>query len=329
MPVYDELKNKKEKNTAYIFIGRALNFSSHDITELLDYAALGNYVFIAASDFSGELMDTLNLKTSNRFGLVSLDSSFVNFTNPFLKSQKNFSYRSPYLEQYFTSLDTIHTIVLGRTNLNKVNFVKIPIGNGAFFIHASPVCFSNYFILKGNNAEYTAKALSYIPAEVTSIFWDEYYKRTKSISLSPLRFLLGNEYLTWALRIALSTLILYVLFGSKRKQRIIPVIESLQNSTLYFVNTVGKLYFNQHDNRDIAVKKINYFLEFVRTNFYLSTTQLDLSFQEALSKKTTLPRDDIKGLIWTIREIDESSSISDVLLLELNQKIDNFYKNAR
>jgi hypothetical protein len=273
-------------------------------------------------------MDTLNLKTSNRFGLARLDTSFVNFTNPLLKSINNFTYRSPYFEQYFTSFDTVHTIVLGTTNLNKVNFVKIPVGNGAFFIHTSPVCFSNYFVLKGDNAEYTARALSYIPAGVTSVFWDEYYKRTQSGSLNPLRFLLSNEYLKWAYRIALFTLILYVLFGSKRRQRIIPVMEPLQNSTLDFVNTVGKLYFNQHDNRDIAVKKINYFLEFVRTNFYLSTTQLNLSFQDALAKKTSLPREDIIGLIWIIQEIEQNSRISDVLLLELNQKIDNFYKNA-
>ena len=329
LPVYDELKNKKAKNTAYFIFGHNLNLSSHDITALLNYAAEGNYVFIAARAFSEELMDTLNLKTSNRFGLAGIDSSFVNFTNPLLKSNKSFSYRSPYFEQYFTSLDTVRSIVLGRTNLNKVNFVKIPIGKGAFFMHSSPVCFSNYFLLKGNNAEYASKALSYIPTGVTSIFWDEYYKRPQYESISPFRFLYSNVYLRWGFRIALFTLILYVLFGSKRRQRIIPVMEPLRNSTLDFVNTIGKLYFNQHDNRDIAVKKINYFLEFVRTNFYLSTTQLNFSFQDALAKKTSLPREDINSLIWIIQEIDQSASISDIQLQDLNQKIDNFYKNAR
>jgi len=182
--------------------------------------------------------------------------------------------------------------------------------------------------LKDNNAEYTAGALSYIPAGVSAIFWDEYYKQVHSPSLNPFRFLLSDNHLKWAYWIALSTLILYVWFGSKRRQRIIPVMEPLRNSTLDFVNTVGKLYFNQHDNRNIAIKKINYFLEFVRTNFYLSTTLLNSALQDALAKKAYLSKEEIGDLFGAIQEVDQSASVSDRLLLELNKKIDNFYINA-
>jgi hypothetical protein len=328
LPIYDLASDNKKNNTAYFLVDPFLNLSAADANQLLDYAASGNYVFLAASDFSAGLMDTLHIKTANRFGFVRADTSWVNFTNPVLRSSNGYSFHSPYIEEYLTSFDTSRSIVLGRTNGQAVNFIKMPVGQGAFFIHTSPVCFSNYFILRNNNAEYTAAALSYIPNDVSAIYWDEYYKRGSTQSGNPFRFLLRNKFLKWTYWIAIVSLVLYVWFGSKRKQRIIPVIEPLRNSTLDFVETVGKLYYEQHDNRNIALKKINYFLEFVRTNFYLSTTLLNESFQDSLAKKTALPKQAIAELIWTIQEVNQSQTISDGLLLNLNNKIDNFYVKA-
>ena len=106
-------------------------------------------------------------------------------------------------------------------------------------------------------------------------------------------------------------------------------MEPLRNSTLDFVNTVGKLYFNQHDNRNIAVKKINYFLEYIRTNLFLSTGILNTAFEDALAKKTGLPREEIADLIRILQEVDHNQSISDLILLELNKRIDKFYLNLR
>ncbi|MEJ7677787.1 MAG: hypothetical protein WKG06_07955 [Segetibacter sp.] len=65
----------------------------------------------------------------------------------------------------------------------------------------------------------------------------------------------------------LAGLLLYVLFEMKRRQRIIPVITPLKNSTLDFVKTVASVYYNEKDNNGIADKKVNYFLEFVRSRF--------------------------------------------------------------
>jgi hypothetical protein len=328
LPPIDLTGDNKKNKTAYFLIDPYLNLSSDDCDQLLEYAACGNYVFIAANDFSISLMDSLHIRTSNRFGLFRADTSRVNFTNPILRSENDYSFHSPYIEEYLTAFDTARSIVLGRTNRQAINFIKVSVGEGAFFINTSPVCFSNYFILRNNNAEYTGKALSYIPDGVSAIYWDEYYKRGSTESNNPFRFLLRNRFLRWSFWIALVSLVLYVWFGSKRKQRIIPLIEPLQNNTLDFVETVGKLYYEQHDNRNIALKKINYFLAFVRTNFYLSTILLNESFEDSLAKKTALPKQAIAELIRIIQEVNQSQSISDGLLLNLNNRIDNFYVKA-
>jgi hypothetical protein len=51
---------------------------------------------------------------------------------------------------------------------------------------------------------------------------------------TPLRFFLTNDFLRWALRLSVFGLILYILFEMKRRQRVIPVITPLRNSTVRF-----------------------------------------------------------------------------------------------
>src|ERR1035437_883795 len=57
LPIYDLASDNKKNNTAYFLVDPFLNLSAADANQLLDYAASGNYVFLAASDFSAGLMD--------------------------------------------------------------------------------------------------------------------------------------------------------------------------------------------------------------------------------------------------------------------------------
>ena len=56
--------------------------------------------------------------------------------------------------------------------------------------------------------------------------------------------------------IALLSIILFIFFNAKRRQRIIPIIEPLVNSTVDFTKTIGNLYFQQNNNADLINKKI-------------------------------------------------------------------------
>jgi hypothetical protein len=180
-----------------------------------------------------------------------------------------------------------------------------------------------------NNKEYTAKALSYIPGGVTKIYWDEFYKLGSAAATTPLRFFLSNEFLLWALRLSVIALVLYILFEMKRRQRVIPVITPLRNSTLEFVKTVSNVYFNQKDNNSIANKKINHFLEFIRNRFYLSTQQLNEDFITQLSRKSGVARANIDDIFRLINDSNAGYAVNDKYLLTLNQQIDNFYKQVR
>jgi hypothetical protein len=329
LPVYNQINNREGKNTAYLLIEPELDLTAADINELLNYVVNGNYLFITSGSFSKSILDSFKIKISRRLDLLGKDSVSINFSNPLLRTPKDYSFPRMTMDGYFSSLDTSRVVVLGTSGQNHINFIKIPYGEGALFIHASPLCFSNYFILKNNNAGYTAKALSYIPGNVTKIYWDEYYKMGQAGSQNPLRFILTNPYMRWAFRIAVLAIVLFIIFEMKRRQRIIPVIPPLQNTTLDFVRTVGNVYFNQHDNKNIAFKKINYFFEFIRSRFYLSTSQLNEEFINVLAKKSGIQVLEIEDLVKAIQDVNSSALVNDELLIYINKKIDIFYTHIK
>ncbi len=324
LPVYNQLNNFTDTNTAYILIEPAkLRLSSEDIQQLLDYVVTGNYVFIASAYVSDELMDSFKLATKTRFELLDKGSSTVNFKNPALRAEKNYAYQRMTLDRYFNKYDTVNSVVLGNNQFNDANFIKMPYGEGAFFIHPLPLCFSNDFLLTDENADYTAKALSYLPKNIHTLLWDEYYK-DESNTQTPFRYILSNQWLKLALYTGLLAIVLFVFFEMKRKQKIIPMIDPLRNSTLDFVQTVANVYFNKRDNKNIALKKISYFLESIRSGFNLPTNYLNEEFVAALSKKTGVTAEEITGLLQLIEVIQTEASVSDQQLLELNRQIDYF-----
>jgi hypothetical protein len=141
---------------------------------------------------------------------------------------------------------------------------------------------------------------------------------------SPLRFILSRTALAWAYGITIVSLLCYVLFEAKRRQRIIPVVSPPQNATLEFVDTIGRLYYQHGDHKNLAQKKITYFMESIRTRFYLKTGILDEEFVDRLSEKSNVEREQVKMLISLIRKISESDSVSEDMLIRLSDMIERF-----
>lgn len=329
-PAYNLLHDKDVQNAAYIVLSSAFGAGVADIKELLQFAEQGNHVFIATVKTNKLIMDTLGLSEKQYITLLTGDSTSMNFVNPALKAPSNYGYKRFSVDEYFSNLEKDDsTTVLGITHKSDPNFVKVTIGAGAFYIHSAPLTFSNYSMLTRNNHEYVAKALSYIPASVNTVYWDEYYKLGRTGPTTPLRFFLSNEWLRWALRLTIIALIIYVLFEMKRRQRIIPVIEPLKNTTLDFVKTVSAVYLSQKDNRSIAHNKIQYWLHYIRQRYYLQTNELNDEFVSLLSKRSGVEENEIQKVLTLIQDVQTNYNITDRMLLELNHRIDRFYISSK
>jgi hypothetical protein len=317
---------------SYIFINEQFSPDKLDTETLLEFIAKGNNVFIAAGNFSGPFADTFHIKTqdylfysfqNNDAGLDGqIDSISLHFVNPALKKNKDYAYKKGTIPYFFSSFDSSTAVILGMNNKNLVTFAKLNYGLGNIYISSTPYAFTNYNILLQDNSEYIESAFSYLSAG--NVIWDEYYKVGKGERESPLRFILSRTALAWAYGITIVSLLCYVLFEAKRRQRIIPVVSPPQNATLEFVDTIGRLYYQHGDHKNLAQKKITYFMESIRTRFYLKTGILDEEFVDRLSEKSNVEREQVKMLISLIRKISESDSVSEDMLIRLSDMIERF-----
>jgi hypothetical protein len=129
--------------------------------------------------------------------------------------------------------------------------------------------------------------------------------------------------------LALVSLLIFVLYEVKRRQRIIPVIKPLENSTVDFVNVVGQVYYERRDNINIARKKMQYFWAYARETYRIKTNRPGPEFVEELVNRTGVTVDIARELSGAFIFISTHDIVTDQELIRLNQLIEQFYNQSR
>ena len=122
------------------------------------------------------------------------------------------------------------------------------------------------------------------------------------------------------------SILLFMIFEAKRKQRIIPVIKPLTNTTLEFVATIGNLYYQRSDHKNIAEKKIQFFFDQIRNHYYLNTSHRDENFVNSLAGKSDNNSDSVRILLTLIDHILSTSYIDKKELITFNKALEKFWK---
>jgi len=328
LPVFNTLKDKHFKNTSYVFIAGKLKLDELDYKELIRFLREGNQVFIATYDLGKILQKGLKIKIQTHMSFDEKIKVPVSFVNPALDANHYYFLNKGLGQQYFSLLDTVRAVALGKNKKGEINFVKYNIGKGSLYILPNPQLLSNYNLIDPAGAEYAAKALSYLPASGAMIL-DENNTRGNISNTAILRVIFDHPPLAWAYIIAVGGLLLFVFFEMKRRQRIIPVIDPLINSSVEFVKVVGKVYYQQRDNRDIAEKKISYFLAYIRTAYRLKTMHTDAELAAAIIAQSGASEETVTELFKAINAINNKGKLSDNQLINLNKLIEKFHKQVQ
>lgn len=324
--VYNILKeNAGATGSSYLIIAPEIDLDETDYEQLVKYMQRGNQVFIAASRIKGVLLDTLQTSFSNNVYFRNGKKYAVNFSNPSLRRDIDYYFDKGVCEQYFAKIDTAKATVLSTRQGEEANFVRYGFGKGALYLLPNPELFSNYNLLREDGSEYASKALSYLP-KTNRLIWDEYFTRPDTDAESPLRVLFKYDQLRWAYYIALLSLIVFVLFEIKRRQRIIPIISPPKNTSVEFAETIGRVYYQQRNNKDIAEKKINYWLEYLRNKYRLRTIDINEEFKETLISRTGATVETIEAIFAELQYLKGGYLIGDQDLIRLNKAIEQFYK---
>ena len=337
-PAQDTRLPLRPQRANYLFINDNLALDETDALALLRFAASGNDVFIAAQDLSsagGLLRDSLGVDTQDLDrpthagpqGLPVPDSATLRFTNPALAGGR---YRLPGLavaQRIVVDSGRVGQTLATDEQAHAV-FVRLAYGRGHFYLCTVPLAFTNYFVLRPHTTGFAAGALAYLPARHT--YWDEYQKQGPMGEQSLLRVVLAHEPLRVAYYLSLAGALLFMLIEARRRQRIIPIVKPLPNTTLLFTRTVAGLYRQGRSHGLIAEKKVSLFLDYLRIHFQEPAPDLgDEAFRERLAQKAGLPRPRVDELLRLVNSARNAPQITDRELLTLSRAMSDFRREAR
>jgi hypothetical protein len=325
--IYNTIAEDSIKGSTYVIIAASLNITKPDIKQLKKYVAAGNDVFIAAEYFGEPFEKELKTSIDNKL-INGNDHTLIHFVNPALSPEVHYYVDKGLTSGYFTQIDTARAVVLGETDKHNANLIKYPIGKGNLYLSTLPGMFTNYSMLKTQGAEWASTTLSMLK-RTHDVVWDIYYTQGTGEEDSPMRVFFGNPQLKAAYYLALAGLLIFVLYEVKRRQRVIPVIKPLENSTVDFVNVVGQVYYERRENINIARKKMQYFLANVRESYRMKANRPGPEFVEELVSRTGVTEELARNLSGAFIFISTHDLVTDNELIRLNFLIEQFYIQSR
>lgn len=337
------LKDKQTQQN-YFFLGEKLYLNEKDIKAVKDFVKAGNTAFIAAKSIPKNLLYPFDTgKTAKNWyelSYISDTAVTMNLNHPALRSDQGYDFHYKvkdryiadhwhFLERDFESFNEDY-VELGRLNQEKINFLMVKFGDGRFVFHSNPLVLTNYHLKRARALEYAEALLTHM--KQGKIYWDN-YNNVKHIQRnnkqSPLSFILSQPSLRWAWYLGLLLLFLYLIFRSKRKQRIIPVMSSPRNSSLEFVKTVGRLYFQQNDHKKLAEQKFRLFLNDIRKKYQLNIKNDDALFFKQLSAKSGVNMHLIENIFQQYEYFKNEKQILKTELLEFHNLLEDFYRKSK
>ncbi|MDN3695030.1 hypothetical protein QWZ06_23740 [Chryseobacterium tructae] len=312
----------QHKKEAHNIVVIETDIDTESWKKIMDQVSKGSDAMVIMNLMPKEIADSIGFHSSE---ISFEDENVLKFTdkkyqNDFIQldkfpSGKGFSFIKPGIE------------VLGKTvekkNTDQANFIKVKFGKGNFYIHSEPLFLTNYYLLKPGNVKYAQDVFSYLQDRET--IW--FVENNANVSHFFMRFVLGNPALKYAWWVFLGGLILFIFFNAKRKQRIVPVIEPLRNTSLDFVKSIGNLYLQEGDFHDMMAKKAQYFLNKVRLDLLIDTQNLDEEFAKKLQLKTGKPIEMINEAISLIKKAqDPYASVMKEDLARINKLLDEILK---
>lgn len=333
---YEYIQNQTD-TVNYLMIRQNMYFIGD--TVILEKVKEGSNLFVSSENFVRNITDSLALKyteADSDLSLKKLDVLTLSLTNKNW-SKANYKMKPVNNTFAFVDADAATTTILGTEKLpdGKIypNFLKIKYGKGYVFIHNQPQVFTNHALLsEQSSAGYVAHLLSYIPKDRPVVWFVQGQTSNPNAPKNETGLSVVFRYpalrAVWLLLVY--GLLLYIFFNSKRRQRIVPVIKPLRNTTVEFVQTIGNLYYQQGNTANVIEKKIVFFLDRIRKGYFIDTSKLDERFAEKLKSKSEKDIELITEIIDFINEFRKNKTAEKKDLIHINKLIEAFWdKNIK
>jgi len=208
-------------------------------------------------------------------------------------------------------------------------FVKMKLGEGELYIHTMPHLLTNIGSRQEYYLDHANEVLSHF--NPTHIIVDKprinfEFDRDDDIRKSPIAFILKTPSLAWAYYTLFASLLLFVIFRSKRLQRIIPLIEKNENTSIQYIKTLSTLYQSHEQNNKLVIHMRDVFYNKIKNKYFLDHTLSN--YVEQLSRKTKISEKEISTLLHKF-ESAKNSNFTDDQLIVLHNQIESFHKKSK
>jgi hypothetical protein len=330
---------KDTSHTLLISISDKVYFDKKEVDSLTEFIKNGGTYAIIANEFN--LTNADYSISSNQMHTYENDKKFVKYFNGPIDSfnyihhraefsDTSFFFYYDYTARFYKSPNPDTSLMETFIMKHDTNIVYsyFDLGNGRLYLHTIPQLFTNSASLQDFYLNHINGFLEELDdREITNVVFFLPTKGRPPSDQSPLKILLANKYFANAYYVLLFLLALYLLFGTKRKQKAIPILAEKQNTSLKFVDTLAKLYEYQDQPSKLVAKMEENFYNYVAYNFYLFKE--DENFITHLSKKTKVNEDLIKAIINDFNTIKREQLCSNYNLITLNQNIEEFKKMSK
>lgn len=297
----------KDSSSQILILAEFLSLDEADLEVLLSKADQGQSIFIASESFSENFTDTLGIISEYQ----PLENIGSRDTIAVTGSESTYEFSSLLFKSHFESLDSTWSIHASQAD---PILISRDWGQGKIVLCSAPLLFSNYGMMQ--DYRFAEMAMNLIPNE--PIHFTKFYQLGKPQNTSPFRYILTEESLRWALYMSLAVILLFLIVNSQRRQRHIPVIAPLENTTVHFIKTMAALFYREKNHKKAGEKLANHFLHELQRK-YLIKPSFSESYYSYLSKKTQSEKTEVIKVFEGIQYMQQASSISEQTLSKFYQ----------
>lgn len=238
-------------------------------------------------------------------------------------------------EGYFTK-------TRNKSSIQHTNFISISVGQGRLYLHLTPLALTNYSMINRAHMEHAREIFEHLGKG--KVYWGEdnriySAKRdpenidSETPSEGPMEFILSEPALRSAWYTLLVGSILYMIFGVKRKQRVIPVTESMQNTSIEYAEVISQLFMEQADHKKLVDLKMDMFKSNLREKYNIKLPAAfddeNEEFFKHVSIKTGTPQELIQEIFFRYKTFTKNIVVETPEMLAFNQRIEEFYTTSR
>ena len=316
----------------YILIGDYITLNESESEELLDFAEQGNDILL----ITGTLGLTLEEDDPFVWDMEGLYDSTVTIIYP---GDNSFEHTFTYYHESLTEpaltnfgalsrdlwSDDEHT-VHGFTSDSLIVYDQWTLGEGHIFLHTIPAVFCNLAAKQPNYRVHFNSIFEQFDPDLVILDHMSFH-HGGDLSESPLQFILGEKSLRLAYFLLIFAAVSFMIFKSKRRQRIIPTRQSNVNTSLEYVRTLSYLFLHQKQHKKLIYHLQGIFNHHLRKRYFLN--RHDEHFIPNLVKKSQVSYEEIVALLEEFDRANKKLNVGDKHLVLLHQRLDTFYKKCK